>query len=73
MKIINGKKIAASLNEELKDKLEILKQEKNFTPTLVVLLVGDNPASNIYVKTGSTTWQEVSALSIKTSSSEWNT
>ncbi|MDC3023848.1 bifunctional methylenetetrahydrofolate dehydrogenase/methenyltetrahydrofolate cyclohydrolase [Alphaproteobacteria bacterium] len=50
MKTINGKIIASNLNEELKDKLKILKVKKNIIPTLVVILVGDNPASSIYVK-----------------------
>ena len=50
MKIINGKKIASNLNEELKDKLKSLRIKENIIPTLVVILVGENPASNIYVK-----------------------
>lgn len=50
MKIINGKKIASNLNEELKDRLQGLKKNKNIVPTLVVILIGNNPASKIYVK-----------------------
>ena len=50
MKIINGKKIASNLNEELKDRLKAFKKNKNIVPTLVVILIGNNPASKIYVK-----------------------
>ncbi len=50
MKIINGKKIASNFNEELKNKLKSLRIKENIIPTLVVIIVGENPASNIYVK-----------------------
>ena len=50
MKIINGKTIAESLNQELKVKILKLQEEHNISPTLVVILVGENPASKIYVK-----------------------
>ena len=50
MKTINGKKIASNLNEELKDRLEVFKKNKNIVPSLVVILIGNNPASKIYVK-----------------------
>lgn len=47
MKIIDGKKIAAELLEELKAKISKLSAKK---PTLAVILVGQNPASKIYVE-----------------------
>ena len=50
MKTINGKVIASNLNKELKDKLQRLKTKYNIIPTLVVILVGNNPASSVYVK-----------------------
>ena len=50
MKIINGKKIASNLNEELKNRLKGFKKNKNIVPTLVVILIGNNLASKIYVK-----------------------
>ena len=50
MKTINGKKIASNLNEELKNKLQRLKMQNNIIPTLVVILVGHDPASSVYVK-----------------------
>ena len=48
--IIDGKKIAAELREELKEKIINLKSLHNKTPGLTVILVGEDPASKIYVK-----------------------
>ena len=50
MKTINGKVIASNLNKELKDRLQTLKTKYNIIPTLIVILVGNNPASSVYVK-----------------------
>ena len=44
-KIIDGKKISGEIKDELKRKVEKLKVK----PTLVVISVGDNPASKVYV------------------------
>ncbi len=48
--IIDGKKVAAGLREELKKKVEELKSTYNAVPGLTVILVGEDPASKIYVK-----------------------
>ncbi len=48
--IIDGKKTAAELREELKKKVEELKSTYNAVPGLTVILVGEDPASKIYVK-----------------------
>ena len=48
-KIIDGKKIAGDLCDELAKKIEILKKEKNIVPGLAVILVGGDPASSVYV------------------------
>lgn len=47
--IIDGKKIAADIRSELKEKTQNLLKEKGIQPGLALLLVGDNPASRIYV------------------------
>ncbi len=49
-KIINGKEVAFHLREELKRKVVELKAKRGITPGLVAILVGDDPASQIYVK-----------------------
>ena len=48
--IIDGKKTAAELREELKKKVAELKSIYNVVPGLTVILVGEDPASKIYVK-----------------------
>ena len=48
--IIDGKKIAAELREQLKKKLAELKSTYNAVPGLTVILIGEDPPSKIYVK-----------------------
>ena len=48
--IIDGKKAAVELREELKKKIAELKSTYNAVPGLTVILVGENPPSKIYVK-----------------------
>lgn len=45
---IDGKKISTEINENLKRRVEKLK-EKNITPGLAIILVGEDPASKAYV------------------------
>ncbi len=49
MQIIDGKKIAADIREELKLRLIELKSEKDKVPGLVTIIVGEDPASKVYV------------------------
>ncbi|MGL9717187.1 MAG: bifunctional methylenetetrahydrofolate dehydrogenase/methenyltetrahydrofolate cyclohydrolase FolD [Wolbachia sp.] len=48
--IIDGKKIASDLCEKLSQKIDVLKREHNVFPCLKVILVGSNPASQVYVR-----------------------
>mgnify|MGYP001461925025 FL=1 len=48
--IIDGKKTAAELREDLKKKIIKFKSTLNTVPGLTVILVGEDPASKIYVK-----------------------
>lgn len=48
-KIIDGKKIATEITEELKKAIKQLKH-KNIVPGLATILIGDNPASETYVR-----------------------
>ena len=50
MKIIDGKAISAQIRAELKEKCERLIKEKGITPGLAVIIVGEDPASQIYVR-----------------------
>jgi len=49
-KIISGKDIAKKIREELQVEVEKLKSEHGITPGLAVVLVGENPASVVYVR-----------------------
>lgn len=48
-KIIDGKVISERIRVEVKEGTEKLKKEKGTIPGLAVVLVGDNPASKVYV------------------------
>ena len=47
--IIDGKAISQKIRSEVKAATEKLIREKGVTPGLAVVLVGDNPASKVYV------------------------
>lgn len=47
--IINGKEIAASMRLEIASQVEEIKKNFHVTPSLAVILVGNDPASEIYV------------------------
>lgn len=48
--IIDGKKTAAHVKSEVAQGIEKLKEETGITPCLAVVLVGDDPASQTYVR-----------------------
>ena len=48
--IIDGKKIAEQIRAELSGEIDKLKNEHELTPGLAVVLVGENPASQSYVR-----------------------
>jgi len=47
--IINGNEIAKQIREELKKEIQELKAKYNLVPGLATVLVGDDPASKVYV------------------------
>jgi methylenetetrahydrofolate dehydrogenase (NADP+) / methenyltetrahydrofolate cyclohydrolase len=50
VEIINGKEIAKKIREEVGKGVEELKQARGINPKLVVVLVGEDPASQVYVR-----------------------
>jgi methylenetetrahydrofolate dehydrogenase (NADP+) / methenyltetrahydrofolate cyclohydrolase len=48
--LIDGKKVSLHIREEVAREVEKLKNETGTTPGLAAVLVGDNPASEIYVR-----------------------
>tara|TARA_Y100000590_G_scaffold372484_1_gene435582 strand:+ start:4980 stop:5822 length:843 start_codon:yes stop_codon:yes gene_type:complete len=50
MILIDGKKVAGELREELKQEVSNLKSKYNKVPGLTVILIGEDPPSKIYVR-----------------------
>ena len=48
--LIDGKAFSARLRDDIARKVQILKQEHSLTPGLAVVLVGEDPASQVYVR-----------------------
>jgi len=48
--VIDGKKFAAGIREQIAAQVTHLKQAHNITPGLAVVLVGEDPASEVYVR-----------------------
>jgi methylenetetrahydrofolate dehydrogenase (NADP+)/methenyltetrahydrofolate cyclohydrolase len=48
-KIISGTEIAKQIREELKKEVADLKAKHNLVPGLATVLVGEDPASKVYV------------------------
>ncbi|MFC3884901.1 bifunctional methylenetetrahydrofolate dehydrogenase/methenyltetrahydrofolate cyclohydrolase FolD [Bacillus songklensis] len=60
--IIKGKEVAAEMRAALKEEVAALK-EKGIAPGLSVILVGDNPASQSYVKSKAKACEEIGIVS----------
>ncbi len=48
--LINGKEISKQIKEDIKKEVELLKEEGKRVPCLAVILIGDDPASQVYVR-----------------------
>lgn len=57
--IIDGKTVAREIQKQIKDETEGLKRRWGIVPGLGVVLVGDDPASHLYVKNKEKACQEV--------------
>ncbi|MBX9591391.1 MAG: bifunctional methylenetetrahydrofolate dehydrogenase/methenyltetrahydrofolate cyclohydrolase FolD [Hyphomonadaceae bacterium] len=56
--IIDGKAIAAALRREVAAGVEAMQRERGVTPGLAVVLVGEDPASQVYVRSKATATRE---------------
>jgi methylenetetrahydrofolate dehydrogenase (NADP+)/methenyltetrahydrofolate cyclohydrolase len=63
--IIDGKQIAADMRAEMKVELDGLKAAHGLVPGLAVVLVGENPASQVYVRMKKKACDELGVLSIE--------
>lgn len=59
MILIDGKKVAADIRNELKEKISQLKADGKSIPGLVAIIVGDDPASHIYVSSKGKACEEI--------------
>jgi methylenetetrahydrofolate dehydrogenase (NADP+)/methenyltetrahydrofolate cyclohydrolase len=62
--IIDGRKIAEAIRLEVKEEIEQLKNSKGLTPGLAFILVGENPASQSYVRSKGKACAEVGFYSV---------
>lgn len=58
-KIIDGKKISAEIRAEIAEKTAKFKSEKGYAPGLAVIIVGEDPASQVYVRNKKRACEEV--------------
>ncbi|UCC47480.1 MAG: bifunctional methylenetetrahydrofolate dehydrogenase/methenyltetrahydrofolate cyclohydrolase FolD [Gemmatimonadota bacterium] len=61
--VIDGKRIAAEIRQEVKQQVDELKTKGGVTPGLAVVLVGDHPASAVYVRMKAKACEEVGIYS----------
>ncbi|GAJ02426.1 unnamed protein product, partial [marine sediment metagenome] len=61
--IIDGKKIAQDVRNEIKEEVLQLKAKTGIVPGLAVILVGEDPASKIYVRMKGAACEEAGFLS----------
>lgn len=64
MIIIDGKKISQEIKDEVRTATERFKSEKGFVPGLAFILVGENPASQAYVKSKGKSCEEIGFYSV---------
>ncbi len=59
MTIIDGKKISGEIKQELKDSVETFRKKVNAVPGLTVIIVGEDPASQVYVRNKAKSCKEI--------------
>lgn len=63
--IIDGNKISKEIRKELKAEVEDFKEKTGKVPGLAVVLVGEDPASKVYVRNKERACEEVGIISVK--------
>ncbi|HCU25619.1 MAG TPA: bifunctional methylenetetrahydrofolate dehydrogenase/methenyltetrahydrofolate cyclohydrolase FolD [Deltaproteobacteria bacterium] len=57
--IIDGKALGQKIRAEIREQVAVLRRERGVQPGLAVVLVGDNPASQVYVRNKTKACEEV--------------
>ena len=63
-KIIDGKAISATIRAEISEEVKKMKAEKGLVPGLAVIIVGEDPASQVYVRNKAKDCEETGINSI---------
>ena len=63
-KIIDGKKISAETRRQIAAEVEAFRNAHGFVPGLAVIIVGENPASQVYVRNKKKACDEVGMYSV---------
>ena len=63
-RLLEGKVFAAQIKEEARAGVEAVKAEFGITPSLAVVIVGENPASKVYVRNKHKTCEELGINSV---------
>ncbi len=64
-KLIKGAEVAKEIREELKKQVAEIKEKKDIVPGLITILVGENPASQSYVRAKQKTAHELEFYSLQ--------
>lgn len=64
MQLIDGKTIAQNIRIQLRDEVTELKKQKNKVPGLATILVGEDPASQVYIKNKNKSCEELGMHSV---------
>ncbi len=64
-RLIKGKEIAAQIREEIRQNTEKLKADHGITPGLATILIGEDPASQSYVRAKQKTAHELGFFSVQ--------
>jgi methylenetetrahydrofolate dehydrogenase (NADP+)/methenyltetrahydrofolate cyclohydrolase len=62
-KLLEGKRVSEQVKNEVKNQVETLVKTEGIRPGLAFILVGDDPASQVYVRSKSKSCQDVGILS----------
>ncbi|MBE6702623.1 MAG: bifunctional methylenetetrahydrofolate dehydrogenase/methenyltetrahydrofolate cyclohydrolase FolD [Ruminococcaceae bacterium] len=62
--IIDGKAISAEIRRELAEKTTVFKEKNGFAPCLAVIIVGEDPASKVYVRNKHKACEEIGFTSL---------
>jgi methylenetetrahydrofolate dehydrogenase (NADP+)/methenyltetrahydrofolate cyclohydrolase len=63
-RLIDGRAIAARIKEEVRQAAAALRRERGITPGLAVILVGEDPGSQVYVRSKEKTCREMGFFSV---------